>query len=63
MPKDEALQKHTMNFYKGDFDELRIIHPDIPVSVAIREIVHNHVLASKAGLPTPAIKVNLELSQ
>jgi len=56
MPKDEhELQKHTMNFVAGDFEELRRLYPEVEVSALIREMVHDFVLRAKEAEETPRI--------
>ena len=37
------LQKITLNIRHGDFAKLRELHPDLPVSEVIREILHGYI--------------------
>ena len=39
-----ALQKVTLNIRDGDFAKLRELHPDLPVSEVIREILHGYIM-------------------
>lgn len=49
MPRPaEDLQKHTMNFYAGDFDRIRALWPDQEPSVIIREAIHAMVVNHEA---------------
>jgi hypothetical protein len=38
------LQKVTLNIHHGDFSRLRELHPDLPVSEVVREIVHGYIM-------------------
>ena len=55
---DRPLQKVTLNVYRGDWDSLKDLHPEIGPSLALREILHAHVegikeqVARTAQLPT-----------
>jgi hypothetical protein len=39
----EGLQKHTLNLYRGDFDRLQSVYPDIPAGKVIRRIVRGYI--------------------
>lgn len=57
MPKAEhELQKHTMNFVEGDFEDLRRLYPEVEVSTLIRELVHDFVLRAKAAQESPKVE-------
>lgn len=43
MPKNEELQKHTLNLRAGDVEKLRDFFPDIPASNLIRTIISRYV--------------------
>ncbi len=63
MPKTaDDLQKHTLNFYAGDFDRIRALWPDQEPSVIIREFIHDMIEKHEAVSPshTPAVKVELK---
>lgn len=51
MPKkaEEPLQKHTLNLYEGDFEELAALYPSIKSSILVRELVRNCILQTKSG--------------
>ena len=57
------LQKHTMNFYEGDVEELAALVPSVDVSVLIRDIIHDTIqtIKDKAGAPDSDLKVKVEL--
>ena len=67
MPKDEhELQKHTLNFVAGDFDELRRLYPEVEVSTLVRELIHDFVVRAKAAEEMPKIEgftlpINIEV--
>jgi hypothetical protein len=43
VPKNEELQKHTLNLRAGDVEKLRDFFPDIPASNLIRTIISRYV--------------------
>ena len=49
--RTEELQKHTLNLYKGDFEELAAIYPNVEPSKLIRELVRACINNAKAGDP------------
>jgi len=46
----EKLQKHTLNLYAGDFDELQNMFPEVGASVAIRTLVRNYIESKRPTL-------------
>lgn len=59
MPKNEDLQKHTLNLRAGDVDKLRDAFPDIPVSNLIRTIISRYVDDLEVKRATPSVEVSL----
>lgn len=57
----DPLQKHTLNLFEGDFEELQALFPDIGASAAIRQLVRNAILRAKANDATnhPDVQVKL----
>lgn len=49
--KKEDLEKHTLNFFTGDFDRARLLYPDMDVGEIVREILHQHLDAEEAKRP------------
>lgn len=49
MPRDENLQKHTLNLWQGDYAKLQQYYPDIGASVIIRRIIRRYVEQIEAG--------------
>lgn len=41
---NEKLTKRTMNFYERDIERMEILYPRSGWSVAVRELVHSHVM-------------------
>lgn len=58
---DKELQKVTMNLFKGDYEELQSLYPDLGAGPVIREIIHNFLARAKAETVTianpPEIKI------
>lgn len=46
----EALKKHTLFLYEGDFDKLASFYPDLGASVAVRRIVRSQLKLLEANL-------------
>lgn len=52
MPRrKEDLEKHTLNFFTGDFERVRTLYPGMEVGEVIRTILRNHIEAEEAKLP------------
>lgn len=43
MPRNDDLQKHTLNLYKGDYAKLQDAFPEVGASVIIRKLVRQCV--------------------
>lgn len=41
--KDEELQKHTLNLYAGDYEELQSHYPDVGAGPVIRRLVRAYL--------------------
>ncbi len=39
----DELQKHTLNLFAGDLDELRMIAPDVEPTVLVRKIIRDFI--------------------
>lgn len=62
MPKDEELQKHTLNLFPGDYDRLRDMYPDVGAGPVIRMIVRRFIEQVEAGTGEqfdPKVEVNI----
>lgn len=55
MDEKLKLQKHTLNLYEGEFDELKTLFPAVEPSVLVRELVHDCIKNAKAN--DPQVKV------
>lgn len=55
------LQKHTLNLYAGDWDELRALFPGTDTSYLIRELVHACVANTKATATSDPQNINVEV--
>jgi hypothetical protein len=55
---DQEKTRHNIHLFKGDYDELAVLHPDLPPALVIRQIVHKHILsAQESRRPKVSIKV------
>lgn len=59
--KADELQKHTLNFYRGDFDRIRALWPDQEPSVIVREFIHDMLDKHEAIAPSQAPDIKVEL--
>ena len=41
---NEPVQKHTLNLYEGDFEEIKSYFPDLGAAIVIRKLVRQYVL-------------------
>lgn len=41
--ENHPIEKITINLYKGDFEKLRDLHPQLGSSKVIRDMVHVHI--------------------
>lgn len=58
--RDLPLQKHTLNLYRGELDDLAALFPDIPKSVVVRYLVHDTIERHAAAAPKAEVK-NVEV--
>lgn len=53
----EETQKHTLHFYRGDFQRLQELYPEIGASLIVRKLVRKHIEGIEAKIasekPTP----------
>ena len=47
-PPPEELQKHTLNLWRGDYQRLRELFPDLGAGYVIRKVVRNYILRVEA---------------
>lgn len=59
MPKDEGLQKHTLNLRAGDMERIRDAYPDIPASTIVRQVISTFVDKLDAAGKSPEVSINL----
>lgn len=60
----EELQKHTLNLFKGDYEEIQNMFPDLGAAVIIRRVVRNYVegLREKTQVEIPSNQLELNLN-
>lgn len=53
MPKKESepLEKETINLFRGDFEKLQQLYPEIGAGKAIRIIVREHLTKIESQIP------------
>lgn len=49
----DGLHKHTMNFYRGDFEKLAAFYPDLEPSVVVRRVIRDHIRMLEAKMEAP----------
>lgn len=60
MPKNEDLQKHTLNLTRGDYDKLALLFPDTGAGPVIRQLVHDFITRVEAQAhEAPEVQVTL----
>lgn len=56
----EELTKHTLNLYKGDYDKLAELYPDVGAAPVIRRIIRKYLESlEQPGKSAPSVEVNL----
>lgn len=55
--EDAELQKHTLHLYKGDFERLSELVPDVSPSELIRRLVRKQIEDIEGAVRQKAIKV------
>jgi len=60
--KREALEKHTIRLFNGDFSRLAIAHPSLGGNVVIRVLVRRHLneIAARANGRREVVQITLE---
>ena len=59
MPKANSdFQKHTLNLYRGDFEKLRILYPNLESSLVLRTILRKHITEVEGGKENVEIKID-----
>ena len=59
---EQALRKHTMNLFAGDWETLQMLHPDVGAAEIIRRLVHGHIAKVEAAYEqkTKQLTLNFE---
>jgi hypothetical protein len=58
--EDEPLAKKTLNLYKGDYERIGAIYPELGAGKAIRTLVRMHLEAKEKAVHTPVPKVAID---
>lgn len=60
--EEEGLQKHTLNLFPGDYEELRALYPDTGAGAVIRRLVRHYITQVKTtGVSPIDAKVEIEI--
>ena len=52
------FQKHTLNLFRGDFEKLRVLYPNLESSLVLRTILRKHITEVEGGKETVEIKID-----
>lgn len=61
MKPSRRLVKITMNFFEGQFDELRDLHPSLTPSESVRQLVDQHIKRVRARVPMVPVQEEIDL--
>lgn len=59
MAKGSELQKHTLNLFAGDYEELQSMYPDVGAGPIIRRLVRDFL--AKVQTNPAEVKVNVDI--
>lgn len=59
MAKDSELQKHTLNLFAGDYEELQLMYPDVGAGPIIRRLVREYLAKVQPDQPKLNVKVDI----
>lgn len=48
--ESEAISKHTLNLYAGDYRKLQEMYPETGAAIIIRKIIRMQIVKIEAGL-------------
>ena len=54
---DEPVQKHTVRLFRGDFERLGTLYPEIGATQIIRLIIRRHIEDAESKIP----QINVEV--
>lgn len=57
--EDEETQKHTLHLFKGDFEQLQQLYPDLGASVIIRRLVRKKLEEMNGKMKQVNVEVDL----
>lgn len=58
----EDTTKHTLHFFRGDVERLRVLYPETGASLIIRTLVRRHIeRIEAAATPSEQLKLDIEL--
>lgn len=57
--KKDDLEKHTLNFHRGDFDRLRALYPEQEIGQIVRTLIHQHIEAEEIRFPRVSVPINV----
>lgn len=56
---EQELTKHTLNLFKGDYEKLAELYPDVGAAPVIRRIVRKFLESLDQPATTPKMEVEL----
>ena len=60
MKSDDALKKHTLNLYEGDYKRIGDHYPDVGAGTVIRKLVRTHLDKLEPPIDLKTIKETLD---
>jgi len=57
----EALQKHTLQLFDGDYARIQALHPDVGAAYIIRTIVRTYIQKVDPAVDTSQIKGDIDV--
>lgn len=57
----DALQKHTLQLFEGDYAKLQDLHSDVGAAHIIRTIIRSYIQKKDPPIDTSKIKDNIDV--
>lgn len=57
----EALQKHTLQLFEGDYAKLQALHPEVGAAAIVRTIIRQYIIKLEPPVDISKFKGDLDV--